>query len=80
MNAESQEEIDRLGEALTEDGGEPGRWGWLKDRFGLSWQIIPPHLNRLLSDPDPEVSSLVMQAMLKMGKLDIAELEAAARG
>jgi predicted 3-demethylubiquinone-9 3-methyltransferase (glyoxalase superfamily) len=80
VNAETQEEIDRLWDALTADGGEPGQCGWLKDRFGLSWQIVPPQLNRLLADPDPQVGSRVMQRMLQMQKLDIAALEGAARG
>jgi predicted 3-demethylubiquinone-9 3-methyltransferase (glyoxalase superfamily) len=80
VNADTQEEIDRLWTALTADGGEESRCGWLKDRFGLSWQIVPSRLNELLTDPDPGISSRTMQAMLQMGKLDIAALEAAARG
>jgi predicted 3-demethylubiquinone-9 3-methyltransferase (glyoxalase superfamily) len=78
VQAETQDEIDRLWDALTSDGGEPGRCGWLKDRFGLSWQIIPPALGRLLSDPDPARAGRAMQAMMSMGKIDIAGLEAAA--
>ena len=78
--ADTQDEIDRLWEALTADGGEPGRCGWLKDRFGLSWQIVPPVLEELLSDPDRAKADRVLQAMLRMQKLDVAELEAAARG
>jgi predicted 3-demethylubiquinone-9 3-methyltransferase (glyoxalase superfamily) len=77
INAETQEEIDYLWDALTADGGEPGRCGWLKDRFGLSWQVVPSVLGKLLSDPDPEAAGRVMQAMLGMGKLDIAALQAA---
>lgn len=77
VNAETQEEIDRLWEALG-DGGEPGRCGWLKDRYGLSWQIVPPVLQQLLSDPDPGRAGRATQAMLQMGKLDIAALQAAA--
>ncbi|MCU1506621.1 MAG: hypothetical protein QOG18_130 [Microbacteriaceae bacterium] len=73
----TQDEIDRLWDALTSDGGEPGQCGWLKDRFGLSWQIVPPILGQLLSDPDPAKAGRVMQAMLSMNKLDIAELQAA---
>ncbi len=76
--AEDQAEIDRLWDALTADGGEPGQCGWLKDRWGLSWQIVPPVLNDLIADPDRERSRRVVEAMLQMGKLDIAALEAAA--
>jgi predicted 3-demethylubiquinone-9 3-methyltransferase (glyoxalase superfamily) len=72
-----QEEVDRYWSALSE-GGEEGPCGWLKDRFGLSWQIIPTALPRLLGDPDPERSQRVMAAMLEMRKIDIAELERAA--
>ena len=71
-----QEEVDRYWETLSE-GGEQGPCGWLKDRFGLSWQIIPTALPRLLDDPDEEKAQRVMQAMLDMKKIDIAELEAA---
>jgi predicted 3-demethylubiquinone-9 3-methyltransferase (glyoxalase superfamily) len=77
VTAETQDEIDDLWEKLTSGGGEPSRCGWLKDRFGLSWQIVPPVLYELLGDPDPERSGRVMQAMLKMSKLDIAALKAA---
>jgi len=79
VKAETQEEIDRLWDRLTE-GGEPSRCGWLKDRYGLSWQIVPPVLFELLGDPDPARAGRVMQAMLGMGKLDIAALRAAADG
>ncbi|HEY0214959.1 MAG TPA: VOC family protein [Cellulomonas sp.] len=72
----TQAEIDDLWARLT-DGGEPGQCGWLKDRYGLSWQVVPPVLVELLADPDPEVSSRVMQAMLTMGKIDVAGLVAA---
>jgi predicted 3-demethylubiquinone-9 3-methyltransferase (glyoxalase superfamily) len=78
VQAETQDEIDRLWDVLTRDGGEPSRCGWLKDRFGLSWQIIPPILGQLLSDPDPARAGRAMQAMMAMGKIDIAGLEAAA--
>ena len=77
--APTQPEIDDLWGKLT-SGGEPGQCGWLKDRYGLSWQIVPPILYELLSDPDPAASSRVMQAMLGMGKLDIAALRAAHDG
>ena len=80
VSAETQEEIDRLWNALTADGGEPSMCGWLKDKFGLSWQIVPPILGELMNDPDPEKSGRVMQAMLGMGKLDIAGLRAAYNG
>jgi predicted 3-demethylubiquinone-9 3-methyltransferase (glyoxalase superfamily) len=77
VSCESQEEVDRYWSALSE-GGEEGPCGWLKDRFGLSWQIVPTALPRLLGDPDREKAQRAMAAMLKMGKLDIAELERAA--
>jgi predicted 3-demethylubiquinone-9 3-methyltransferase (glyoxalase superfamily) len=69
--------VDRYWAALSE-GGEEGPCGWLKDRFGLSWQIVPTRLSELLSDPDPERSQRAMKAMLGMKKIDIAELERAA--
>jgi predicted 3-demethylubiquinone-9 3-methyltransferase (glyoxalase superfamily) len=77
VTAETQEEIDRLWFALTADGGEPGPCGWLKDKYGLSWQIVPPILDTLLADPDPARASRVMQAMLGMGKIDINGLRVA---
>jgi predicted 3-demethylubiquinone-9 3-methyltransferase (glyoxalase superfamily) len=76
VSCESQEEVDRLWEKLSE-GGEEGQCGWLKDKFGLSWQIIPTALGQLMSDPDPEKSKRVMQAMLKMQKIDIQGLRRA---
>ena len=79
VSCETQEEVDDYWARLTE-GGEPGPCGWLKDRFGLSWQIIPTALPRLLADPDPQTSQRVMAAMLQMGKIDIAGLERAHRG
>jgi len=79
VSCESQAEVDMFWEALGE-GGEPGPCGWLKDRFGLSWQIVPTRLPELLSDPDPGRSQRAMQAMMAMGKIDIAELERAADG
>jgi predicted 3-demethylubiquinone-9 3-methyltransferase (glyoxalase superfamily) len=78
VNAPTQERIDELWEKLTADGGEPGRCGWLKDKYGLSWQIIPPALGELLSDPDPQRSGRVMNALLEMQKIVISDLEAAA--
>ena len=80
IDCEDQAEVDRLWNALSEDGGQPGPCGWIKDRFGLSWQIIPRALARMLSDPDTEAAGRAMQAMLKMGKIDVAELERAFRG
>lgn len=80
VNAATQEEIDRLWDALTRDGGEPSQCGWLKDKYGVSWQIVPPILGELLADPDQEKAGRVMQAMLRMSKLDIAQLQAAALG
>ncbi len=75
---EDQAEVDRLWSALTADGGKPVQCGWLKDRYGLSWQIVPRRLPALLADPDPERAKRAMQALLKMVKIDIAALEAAA--
>lgn len=75
----TQAEIDTLWEKLTADGGTPGQCGWLKDRFGLSWQIVPNVLSELMSHPDPAAAGRVVQAMLQMGKLDIAGLERAAQ-
>jgi predicted 3-demethylubiquinone-9 3-methyltransferase (glyoxalase superfamily) len=74
-----QAETDRLWEALLADGGQPNACGWLADRYGLCWQIIPEALPRLLADPDPAASARVMQAMMGMVKIDIAGLEAAHR-
>jgi predicted 3-demethylubiquinone-9 3-methyltransferase (glyoxalase superfamily) len=77
VGCEDQAEVDRYWEALGE-GGEHGPCGWLKDRFGVSWQIVPRRLPELLEDPDREKAQRVMAAMLKMGKLEIDELERAA--
>ena len=74
---DSQEEVDRYWETLS-DCGEQGPCGWLRDRFGISWQVVPTALPRLLGDPDPERSQRVMQAMMGMKKLEIDELERAA--
>jgi predicted 3-demethylubiquinone-9 3-methyltransferase (glyoxalase superfamily) len=79
VDCPTQQEVDRLWERLT-DGGEPGRCGWLKDKYGLSWQIIPSALGRLLGDQDPERAGRVLQAMLQMGKIDIAGLQRAHDG
>ncbi|MFN8597547.1 MAG: VOC family protein [Anaerolineae bacterium] len=77
VNCETQAEVNELWSKLTADGGEPGQCGWLKDKFGLSWQIIPTALGRLLGDPDPRKSQNVMQAMLQMTKIEIADLQRA---
>ena len=77
VDCQNQDEVDRYWEKLG-DGGEHGPCGWLKDRFGVSWQIVPTVLPRLLSDPDREKSQRVMAAMLQMRKIQIDELEAAA--
>jgi predicted 3-demethylubiquinone-9 3-methyltransferase (glyoxalase superfamily) len=77
VTCDDQEEVDRYWNALTE-GGEPGPCGWLKDRFGLSWQVVPKVLNELLTDPDREKAQRVMAAMLKMQKIEVDELERAA--
>jgi predicted 3-demethylubiquinone-9 3-methyltransferase (glyoxalase superfamily) len=79
VGCDSQDEIDRLWEALSE-GGQVEQCGWLRDRFGLSWQITPTRLGELMSDPDPAKAKRVTEAMLKMVKFDIAGLEAAAHG
>ena len=77
VDCEDQDEVDRLWEKLTE-GGTPSHCGWLKDRYGLSWQIVPRILPQLLSSPDAGVSQRVMTAMLQMAKIDIAKLQQAA--
>ncbi len=76
VNCETQEEVDRLWDKLSE-GGEKGQCGWLKDKYGVSWQIVPTALGRLLRDPDPRKSQNVLQAMLQMTKIDIAALQRA---
>lgn len=76
VNCESQDEVDKLWEKLT-DGGEEQACGWLKDRYGVSWQIVPTLLGQLLSDPDPVKARNVMQAMLQMKKIDTHLLRAA---
>ena len=79
VNCETQEEVDNYWEKLSA-GGEKGQCGWLKDRYGLSWQIVPTALGELMSDPDPEKSRRVMEAMLKMSKIDINALKRAHEG
>ena len=77
VNCETQEEVDELWEKLTAGGGAPQRCGWLKDKYGLSWQIIPKALGEMLGDKDPKKSQRVMQAMLQMDKIDIQRLKEA---
>lgn len=76
VNCETQEEVDELWEKLSE-GGRPDQCGWLQDKYGVSWQIVPTILGELMSDPDPAKAQRVMEAMLQMHKLDIAKLKAA---
>jgi predicted 3-demethylubiquinone-9 3-methyltransferase (glyoxalase superfamily) len=80
VNCQDQDEVDRYWNALTTNGGEAIQCGWLKDKYGLNWQIVPIRLNELMNDPDPVKSSRVMQAMLKQVKLDVSELEKAYHG
>jgi predicted 3-demethylubiquinone-9 3-methyltransferase (glyoxalase superfamily) len=80
VGCETQQEIDALWAQLTADGGEPSRCGWLKDKFGLSWQITPNALGRMLSDPDAAKSTRTLTAMLEMSKLDLKRLQQAYDG
>jgi len=79
VDCETQEEVDDLWRKLC-DGGKPGRCGWLTDKFGLSWQVIPKGLGEMLSDPDPARAQRVMKAMLQMDKIDIGGLQRAYAG
>ena len=79
INCETQQEVDELWEKLSA-GGKESQCGWLKDKYGLSWQVIPAALGKYLGDKDPEKSKRVMQAMLKMGKIDIEKLKQAYEG
>ena len=80
VDCADQAEVDRYWGALTADGGKPVQCGWHKDKYGLSWQIVPTLLHRLLDDPDRERAARVMQTMLGMVKLDVAALQAAYDG
>jgi predicted 3-demethylubiquinone-9 3-methyltransferase (glyoxalase superfamily) len=80
VDCKSQEEVDELWERLTADGGVPGQCGWLKDKFGLSWQIVPHALVDIMNDPDPERVNRAMAALMRMGRIEAAELRAAADG
>ena len=77
ISVESQEEVDYFWSSLIAGGGEESKCGWLKDKFGLSWQVVPKALGRYLSDPDRKKADRVMQAMLQMKKLEIADLKRA---
>lgn len=80
VNCENQEEVDEYWRKLTANGGAESMCGWLKDKFGFSWQIVPTALGKLMSDKDPKRAGRVMQALLRMRKIDIATLEQAAEG
>jgi len=80
IDCKDQEEVDYYWEGLTADGGEESMCGWLKDKFGVSWQVVPGRFNELVNDVDKDKADRVMQAMLKMKKLDIAALEKAHKG
>jgi predicted 3-demethylubiquinone-9 3-methyltransferase (glyoxalase superfamily) len=80
VNCADQTEVDYFWNKLIADGGEESQCGWLKDKFGLSWQIVPKQLGELMGDPDPEKSQRVLQAMLKMQKIIVADLELAHKG
>ena len=80
IDCADQAEVDRYWDALLAGGGEESVCGWLKDRYGVSWQVIPRQLPQLLNGPDREAAARVLEAMLKMVKIDVAELERAARG
>jgi len=80
VNCQNQQEVDELWEKLSSQGGKPGQCGWLKDKFGVSWQIVPAALGELMKDKDPQKSKRVMQAMLQMNKIDINALMRACEG
>jgi predicted 3-demethylubiquinone-9 3-methyltransferase (glyoxalase superfamily) len=80
INCEDQDEVDYYWEKLIEGGGSEGQCGWLKDKFGLSWQVVPTGMEEVFADPDPERAERAMKAMLQMRKLDVAELRRAADG
>ena len=77
VNCETQEEVDYFWQKLTADGGNESQCGWLKDKFGLSWQVSPVVLGDMLSDPDPAAAGRVMEAMMEMDKMDVAALKRA---
>jgi predicted 3-demethylubiquinone-9 3-methyltransferase (glyoxalase superfamily) len=80
IDCKDQEEVDYFWEKLTADGGKEVQCSWLKDKFGVSWQVVPEILPRLLNDPDKDKAARVMKAMMGMVKIDVAKLEEAARG
>jgi len=80
INCETQEEMDYYWDSLTADGGQESQCGWLKDKFGLSWQIVPTIIGELMSDEDPEKAGRVMQAVMQMKKIDLQKLKDAAAG
>ena len=80
IDCKDQAEVDRYWDKLIEGGGEHSVCGWLKDRFGVSWQVTPRRLNEMIDSPDREGAKRAMEAMLQMTKIDIAQLEAAFRG
>jgi len=80
VNCEDQTEVDYFWNALNADGGEESRCGWLKDKYGLSWQIVPKQLGELMGDPDSDKSNRVREAMLKMRKIIVADLQKAYEG
>ena len=80
IDCDDQAEVDRLWDALLADGGEPSVCGWLKDRFGLSWQVVPRQMNEMFKSTDRAAARRAMEAMLKMVKIDVAEIERAYAG
>jgi len=80
VDCKDQEEVDELWNKLTADGGQESQCGWLKDKYGLSWQIIPKQLSEWMGDPDPEKAQRVVQAMLKMKRIIVADLKKAYDG
>ncbi|MCB1413712.1 MAG: VOC family protein [Xanthobacteraceae bacterium] len=80
IDCRSQAEVDYFWDALTADGGQPSQCGWLKDKFGVSWQVVPARMIELLKDSDPARAQRAMQAMMTMTRIDIATVEAAADG
>jgi predicted 3-demethylubiquinone-9 3-methyltransferase (glyoxalase superfamily) len=80
INCDSQEEVDRYWDALLADGGEPSQCGWLKDKYGLSWQVVPREMDEMIASTDAAAAQRTLAAMLKMVKLDLAELKRAYAG
>ena len=80
IDCKDQAEVDYYWDKLTADGGDPSQCGWLKDKYGLSWQVVPSALGELMTDPDPAKANRVTQALMQMSKIDVAKLEAARDG